>query len=160
MPYEKKKKFIVNILFYTVIAAITFFTIKYVLVWLMPFLIAFIVSAFIAPVANKISANFKVSKKFSACFTAFLFYSIAVGIIFLAGLGLYNGLKNLFSDLPYIYESNIAPTLASLLIQIQDFLVDVDPSLSNTVQEITTSFAKNFGSMVSDISVGAIAWMS
>ena len=160
MPYEKKKKFIVDILFYTVIAAITFFTIKYILVWIMPFLIAFIVSAFIAPVANKISANFRVSKKFSACFTAFLFYSIAVGIIFLAGLGLYNGLKNLFSDLPYIYESNIAPTLASLLIQIQDFLVDVDPSLSNTVQEITTSFAKNFGSMVSDISVGAIAWMS
>ena len=160
MPYEKKKKFIVDILFYTIIAAITFFTLKYVLVWVMPFLIAFIVSAFIAPVANKISANFRVSKKFSACFTAFLFYSIAVGIIFLAGFGLYNGLKNLFSDLPHIYENNIAPTLASLLVKMQDFLVGIDPSLSSTVQEITFGFAENSGSMVSDISVGAIGWMS
>lgn len=160
MSYEKKKKFIVDIVFYTFIAAIAFFAVKYALGWIMPFVIAFAVSAIVSPFANRISADLKVKKKFAACFSAFLFYSVAVGLIVLIGFGLYSALKNLFSDLPYIYESNIAPTFAALAVWLQDFLMGIDPALSSALQEFTASFAENFGSMVSDISVGAIGWLS
>ena len=43
---------------------------------------------------------------------------------------------------------------------VQQFLSEIDPSLSTSVQEFTSSFAENFGSMVSDISVSAISWLS
>ena len=160
MPYEKKKKFIVDILFFAIIAAICVFTVKYALKWIMPFVVAFVVSAFITPFANRISKDFKVGKKFSACFAAFLFYAIAVGLVVLIGFGLYAALRNLFYDLPYIYESNIAPTIASAMVWIEDFLIKLDPSLSSSMQDITADFSQNLGSMVSGISVGAVGWLS
>lgn len=160
MPYEKKKKFIVNILFYTIIAAIAIFIIKYVLGWIMPFVVAFAVSAIIVPAANKISQKFNISKKFASCFAAFIFYCFAVGLIILVGFGLYTALKNLFFDIPYIYENDIAPTFAFIMSSLQNFLMDIDPALSSSLQEFTTSFAQNFGSTVSGISVNAISWLS
>lgn len=160
MSYEKKKQFIVNILFYTILAAIAVFTVKYALKWIMPFVVAFVVSAVITPTANRISGYFKVSKKFAACFCAFLFYAVAVGLIVLTGFGLYVALKNFFSDLPFIFENSIAPTLASVSDSIQNFLAGVDPALSDTIKEASNAFAENFGSMISSISVGAVTWLS
>ena len=45
MSYEKKKKFIVDILFCAIIAALAVFTVKYLLNWILPFVVAFAVSA-------------------------------------------------------------------------------------------------------------------
>jgi len=160
MSYEKKKQFIVNILFYTIIAVIAVFTVKYALKWIMPFVVAFAVSAFITPYAKKVSGYFKVNKKFAACFCAFLFYGIAIGLIVLVGFGLYSALRSFFSDLPFIYESSIAPTIALAADSLQSFLAGIDPSLSNTLTESTGSLAESFGSVISGISVAAVSWLS
>jgi len=160
MSYEKKKRFIVNILFYSILAAAAVFTVKYALKWIMPFVVAFAVSAFITPAAKKISGYFKVSNKFAACFCAFLFYGFAIGLIGLVGFGLYTALKSFFSDLPFIYENSIAPTIASLTASLQSFLAGIDPALSSALTESTNSFAENFGSMISAVSVAAVSWLS
>ena len=160
MPYEKKKKFIVNVLFYAIIAAVIFLLVKYVLKWIMPFAVAFGVSAIINPFADKVSANFKVKKRFAAVFSTFIFYGIAVGLAVLVGFGLYNALKNLFSSMPYIYETSIAPTISSVMLWTEDFLADIDPALSRSLQDFASNFAANLGSTVSGISVKAIGWLS
>ncbi len=160
MSYEKKKQFLVNFLFYALLAAIFIFTIKYALKWILPFVIAFAVSAFITPMANKLSKYFKIKKKFAAFFCTFLFYSIAIGLIALIGFGLYGVLKNFFSHLPYIYENSIAPTISSVSVWIEEFLSKIDPMLSKTIIDATSGFSKNFGSLISAISVGAASWLS
>ena len=160
MSYDKKKKFIVNVIFYTVIAAIVFLMIKHVIGWILPFIAAFAVSAVIQPFSARISADFRVNRRFASCFSAFLFYGFAIGIIALSGFGIYSALKNLFYNLPFIYEESIAPAFSGMAASVQQFLSEIDPSLSTSMQEFTSSFAENFGSMVSDISVGAISWLS
>ena len=160
MPYEKKKKFIVDILFYAIIAALAVFTVKYLLNWILPFVVAFAVSAMVAPVADRVSADFRINRKFTACFFAFVFYCITAGLVFLIGLGLYTALKNLFYDLPLIYETSIEPTISSFILWIQQFLTGIDPDLGNAVSTGTSDFFENFGSTVSGISVTAIGWLS
>ena len=160
MSYDKKQKFIINIIFYSIIAAMVFLAIKYVVVWIMPFIVAFAVSAVIQPFSAKISADFRVNRRFAACFSAFLFYGFAIGVIALSGFGIYGALKKLFYNLPFIYEESIAPAFSGMAASVQQFLSGIDPSLSAGVQDFTSSFAENFGSMVSDISVGAISWLS
>ena len=160
MNYEKKKNFIVNIVFYTIVAAISFFAVKYVAGWIMPFIIAFCVSALINPVAANMSRSMKVNKKFSACFCAFMFYSIGVGLVALLGFGLYKSLKNWFFDLPAIFENNIEPFLASVFTFMQNTLANFDPELSNSLSEFAAQFVSNAGSVISGISVSAIGWLS
>ena len=92
MSYDKKKKFIVNVIFYTVIAAIVFLMVKYVIGWILPFIAAFAVSAVIQPFSAKISADFRVNRRFASCFSAFLFYGFAIGVIALSGFGIYSAL--------------------------------------------------------------------
>lgn len=160
MSYDKKKKFIVNFIFYALIAAMVFLAVKYVLKWIMPFVIAFAVSAIINPFAAKVSKDFRVNKRFAACFSAFLFYALGVGIIVLTGFGIYTALRNLFYDLPQIYNSSIEPTLASAVAFIQNSISAFDPSVSAAFEEFSSSFFSNAGSLISDISVNAVSWLS
>ena len=160
MSYDKKKKFIVNIIFYAMIASICFLALKYVLGWIMPFAVAFAVSALINPFASKVSKDFKVNKKFAACFSAFLFYALGVGIVVLTGFGIYTALRNLFYDLPVIYESSIEPTLASAVSFLQSTIAAFDPAVSAAFEEFTSEFFSNAGSIISNVSINAVSWLS
>lgn len=160
MSYEKKKKFIVNIIFYTIIAAICIFAVKYVLKWIMPFVVAFAVSAIINPFAVKVSRDFNVNKRFAACFSAFLFYSVGVGIIILAGFGIYAALRNLFYDLPQIYSESIEPALTSAGSFIQSTIAAFDPAVSAAFEDFMANFFANAAGLISSISVSALSWMS
>ena len=160
MSYERKKKFIVNIVFFTMAAAITVFILKYVVGWIMPFFIAFAVSAAINPLACKVSQQFKVKKKFAACFCAFLFYAVGVGLVVLIGFGIYLALKNWFADLPYIYAENIEPFIGSVPQIVQNFIAAVAPDMAETITASAQQFVANLGTAISDISVSAIGWLS
>jgi len=160
MSYDKKKKFIVDIIFYAIIAAACVFAVKYALKWIMPFVVAFAVSALINPFAVKVSKDFKVNKKFAACFSAFLFYAVGVGIIVLTGFGIYAALRNLFYDLPQIYADSIEPALASSIAFIQSTIASFDPSVSAEFEEFTSNFFSNAGSHISALSVNAVSWLS
>jgi len=160
MSYDKKKQFIVNILFYAIITAIFVFAVKYALRWIMPFVVAFIVSAIINPFALKVAKDFRVSKKFAACFSAFLFYAIGIGIIVLAGFGIYTALRRLFFDLPQIYTESFEPALASAVTFMQSTIAAFDPSVSVAFEELTENFLANAGSLISGISVKALSWLS
>lgn len=160
MTYEKKKKFIVNIIFFAIIAAITIFTVKYVIGWIMPFIIAFCVAAVINPFASKISKLLHVNKKISALLCTFLFYAIGVGVICLICFGIYCALRNWLVDLPDIYANNIAPALSGFMMWLQNSLSSLSPELGQTFMESADQFFSNFGSKISDISVSAISYLS
>lgn len=160
MPYDKKKKFIVDTLFYSIIIALVIFVIKYALGYVMPFIVAFLVSAIIAPVAEKISVRFKTSPKFTACFFAFIFYCIAAGLIILACFGMYKASEKLFYNLPFIYHNSIEPAIASFAMSAQRFISDINLPLNDTVQNVAMSFTDNLGQTISDISVAAIGRFS
>lgn len=160
MSYEKKKKFIVNIVFFAVVAAIVVFVCKYVIGWIMPFFIAFAVSAIINPLADRLSREFKIKKKFAACFCAFLFYAVGVALIVLIGFGIYLALKNWFFDLPAIYADNIEPFISNVFAFVQNTLSAAAPELAETVNSAVSQFVANLGASISNISVTALSWLS
>lgn len=160
MQYEKKKKFIVNIAYYSVIAAIFFLSLKYGLSWFLPFVTAFAVSMLMRPLATKISANLKVNEKIAACVCSVIFYSVAVFLIILAGFNLVGMLRNLFFNLPSIYEKEIAPAVYEMLEWLQGVLVTLDPALVNAVDDFSNQIFTNLGSSISAISITAITALS
>lgn len=147
-------------MFYATIIALAVFAAKYLLNPITPFVIAFAVSAMISPVADKISADFKINKIFTACFATFVFYSITAGLVVLTGFGLYTALKNLFYNLPFIYENSIGPAISEFTLWLQQVLCGINPELCGIFSDFTAVFFENFGSIISDASVDAIGGLS
>lgn len=158
MDYDRKKKFIVNTIFFIIIAAILFFVVKYALSWLMPFVMAFVVATIVKPLSCKISKQFRVGRKFSACFCSFLFYAFAVTLIFLCGFGIFNASKNLLFNLPSIYKDDIEPAVISALDFFQETF-DKMP-ISADINDITDIILANLQSMISSFSITALAFLS
>lgn len=111
----------------------------------------------IAPVADRISADLKINKTFTACFAVFVFYSIAAGLVVLIGLGLYTALKNLFYNLPLIYENSIEPTISYFTLWLQQAIYGINPELCGIFDKTAASFFENLGSIVSNVSVDTIS---
>ena len=160
MSYEKKKKFIIDTIFYAVIAALCFFTVKYVIGWIIPFAVAFAVSAMVQPFASRFSADFRISRRFAACFSAFLFYGLVSVFAILICFGLYHALRNLFFSLPFIYENSVIPAFETITASLMQFFEKIDPALSAYLADFTGSFSANLGSTVSKISVNAVSRLS
>ncbi|MEG2929472.1 MAG: sporulation integral membrane protein YtvI [Oscillospiraceae bacterium] len=160
MPYEKRKKFIVDVTYYSLIAAMFFLGLKYGLEWLLPFIIAFGVAMIMRPLAKKISMAFRVNEKIAACFCSIIFYGITLFLIIFASFNLFALLKNLFFGLPTLYTSEIEPAIVHVLDSIQNALITLDPALEGAVEDFTIRISANLGASISSISMSAIAAMS
>ena len=78
MTTEQKKKFIVDMAFYGVIAALTVLTVKYVLVWLAPFVAGFLIAYFLRPVVRLIEKwTGGVQRKRTGLFVIGCFYAVS-----------------------------------------------------------------------------------
>ncbi|MEG1801309.1 MAG: sporulation integral membrane protein YtvI, partial [Oscillospiraceae bacterium] len=160
MPYEKRKKFIVDVAYYSLIAAMFFLGLKYGLEWFLPFIIAFGVSMIMRPLAKKVSANFRVNEKIAACFCSVIFYGVTLFLILFASFNLFVLLKNLFFSLPAIYAKEIEPAIVHILDSVQNALIRVDPALEGAVEDFTMRLSENLGASISTISMTAVAAMS
>ncbi|MBQ3140707.1 MAG: sporulation integral membrane protein YtvI [Clostridia bacterium] len=81
MNIESKREFIINCLFYAIVAAILFLGLKYVAGWFLPFIIGYCFAA----LANRLAARFtgrrKKPGKFTSVISALIIFVIIVGAV-------------------------------------------------------------------------------
>lgn len=157
--YVKRKQFIVNVLFFGITAAILYMVVKYVLGWVMPFLIGFLVSLLLRPAIRLISQKSRIPYKVVALILALLFYAAVVTLLVLIGARVIVILQDGFARLPTIYAQQIEPLLRSLLERIEE-LSKFDPNLEQLIQNMTTSLSDSAGSVVTSISTQVIVALS
>ena len=81
MNVEKKREFIINVIYFLIIGAIIYITIKYALWWFLPFVIGFGIAFMLKPLINMMTKKFKVNRKIVAGVTVLGFYA-TVGALF------------------------------------------------------------------------------
>ena len=74
MEIEKKRKFIINILYFAIILAIVWVILEWGLSLIMPFIIAFLISWALQRPIRFLSEKLRVHKKILAIFLVLLFY--------------------------------------------------------------------------------------
>ncbi len=160
MNVEKKREFIINVIYFLIIAAIIYITIKYALGWFLPFVLGFGIAFMLKPLINLITKKLKINRKIVAGLTVLLFYGTVGALFTLIIVKVFIALKEVFMKLPEVYRNSIEPIIFNISNNVDDWVIKLDPTLVETIREMISSIAESLGSIVSSISSGVVAFIS
>lgn len=160
MKTEKRRAFIINFLYFTLIMAVSFIIIKYGLPMLSPFVIAFLIAYVLRRPIGYISGRLGISRKLSAILTVLLFYCTIGLLISLLSVKAISSFSTLIGNLPGIYAYHVEPALKGLFDTLEQSALRVDASLLDAFDEMEGQFVQSLGQMVSRLSMEAMSWIS
>lgn len=160
MTMEKRKDFIVNIIYYGMITAMVYFVVKYAFGLMFPFMIGFIVSFLLNPAISFISQKLRIPQKLVAMVLVLLLFTAAGMVISWIGIRAFAGIKEGVTRLPEVYNDIIEPVIQQLFDNIEENVAKFDPLLVQVINEIAASLSKSMGSIVSSFSSTAIRFVS
>ncbi len=157
---EKKKKFIIDIMYLVCIGVLFFFFFKYVFEPIIPFLIAFIVAYFIRYGVRRTGVKSEKIKKLVTVGFVLLFYSVIFTILTLVGVKMIDKLIGLIQSLPRLYNENIPPLLAQLSKLIEEVALKFDTNVAREVEKAFEEFQASLGKYITDFSFAAFSIIS
>ena len=156
MNIEKKRRFIINTVFYAFIVGLILIICKYLLPILLPFIIAFIMASFLVIPAKKISGNDSKARRLCAILVGVAFFILLfLGIAFL-GVALVEWFLGFLEFIPRIYQEEILPFLNYLYKEVSEKISFHDAEITKRVNGIFQSVIGNIGNFISSFSVNAI----
>ena len=97
---ERRKAFIINLMFFAAIVIIIYICFKYLLTWLAPFIIGFIIAAVFNPAIRVLEKRLRIGRKAIASIVVVLGYAVIVSLLALLLIQVITILKRLFTQLP------------------------------------------------------------
>ncbi|MDD6251105.1 MAG: sporulation integral membrane protein YtvI [Oscillospiraceae bacterium] len=135
---EKKKKLIINVLFVATIAAIVYFTIKYLMIWLMPFVIGVIVAICLQRPVAFLTRKTKISRTLWSILLVFVVLAALVGLIFLI---IWKVIDEAGGFVEWV--QNLIPQIKNTLSQFTGWLVNITDKLPVDMEKILSQIPKN-----------------
>lgn len=160
---EKKKQFLISAAYYLGIAAIVFFSLKYILGIIMPFVLGFSIAAVLSPAVRFLSHKYKMKYRPAAIFTLLLVYATLGTLIAIAALRFVIWAGDFLSDLPTLYRTSVEPAIARAYEWISALASRFAPSSDEVVGGIGgifESLSTSLATAVSDASVRALSALS
>lgn len=143
---EKRREFIINVAFYTIIVILSYLCIKYVAKWIMPFIVGFFIALIFKPVISALHKTTKINRKLCAVLVLLLGYALIILLLWVIGSGVFTSLSNLFTQLPSYYNENIYPSFMS----IYEFIVDLSARISPDTMDQLYSMFESFTDKLRD----------
>lgn len=160
MDYEKRKRFIVNLLYFGLIALLAYLAIKYGYGLLSPFLLAFFIAYLLKTPAKFIARKTKLPYKPVSLLLVLLFYGTAGVLISLLSIKLVTSVTGFVATFPAIYSGEIEPALAAFFSGIEQTVFRMDAALVATLNNLFTQFIQSIGDLVTNLSVKAVGSLS
>ena len=160
MKAKQRKKFIINVVYFTLIGVMIYVAVKYALGYFVPFIIGFIIALILKPAINAISKKTRIHEKAVAVILIVFTYCI-IGFLFTwIGLKIIVALREGFINLPHMYAENIEPAIAGLFDNAEELIARLDPVMVKAIEDMSTSLSQSAGTVVSEISTRVIGFAS
>lgn len=153
MEIEKKRKFIINILYFAIILAIVWVILEWGLSLIMPFIIAFLISWALQRPIRFLSEKLRVHKKILAIFLVLLFYCTIGLLIALLIIKSFSAVGELIANLPALYEAHINPLIGKIYDSLESSFIRLDPELMNALDTLIQDSAASIGEIISGLSM-------
>lgn len=160
MDYEKRKRFIVNLLYCGLIALLVYFTIQYGFGLLSPFLLAFLLATFLKTPAKFIARKTKLPYKPIVLLLVLLFYGTVGILAALIGIRLTASVTNIVIALPDIYTSEIEPALSIFFNSFEQTMFQMDSALVSALNDLFMQLIQSVGELLTSLSVKAVGTLS
>lgn len=156
MGIEEKRKLIINVLYYTIIAVAVYLAVRYVYPLLAPFLIGLFIAFALRKPIGFFTRKLHLRRGIVAVFLTALMYA-TVGTLFgLILVRLIIFAKDLFWDLPRLYRSELEPHLRGLTTWLENIAPRMAPGLSVAISDILTQLIDSLGNLISSFSVRVV----
>jgi len=157
---EKKKAFIVNILFYGLLILLGWAVCKYILPVLIPFIIAFVIATVLhAGVRRICKKEGRMKRMISLLFVAG-FYAVFFTVIAIAGVKIVEAVSGLLMAAPEFYTEEIVPALTNLVGTVEQWFASIDPHVAEQIVDVSLKVVTNLGSSITNFSVKAVGIIS
>lgn len=158
--YEKRKRLIINVVFFSMIGAAVFAVCRYLLPVLVPFLVAFVIAAVMQTPIKKIGGESRNRQKITAVLLCSLFYAVFFLLVTVLGVKLFQGVGDVVANAPSLYHDWIAPILDEVAGRMEIAAASVDEGLSQKVEDAFREFSQNAGQYVTDWSLKMVRMLS
>lgn len=136
---EKKKKFIINALYFVIIFALFYLGMLYLFNWIWPFLLAFFIAMMLQRPLDFISRHSRINRRIASIILIFFVFAIAIVLIGLVGARIVDEVKGFVSyvtsrmdDLPKLLD-----TVKLNIIHFLRFLPDeMEASVTENINEM------------------------
>ena len=153
---DKRRKFIINVAYWAIIAGIAYLIMRYLLNLLLPFVIALLVAWLLRPLSRFYRQRLPRVASALIVLTVLLFYALIGVLAALVLVDLLTGLASYLDKLPNVYNQTIEPGLKDLYANAQALAARFDPSVADVVNMVLPQVISSVGGAVTDFSVGAV----
>ncbi|MCM1468001.1 MAG: sporulation integral membrane protein YtvI [Alistipes sp.] len=157
---EKRRRFIINVLYWGIIGAIVLLALRVSEPVLGPLVISFIIAWILARPIAWISEKIHLKKPVVALVIVLLFYIVIGTAISRLFMHVYAYARNFVITFPQVYETHIAPALESFFNWVEETWGKFDPSFREMFEEKSDDILTSLGGIVSEISSGTITAVS
>lgn len=138
---EKRREFIINTAYFSLIAVIVYLCFKYVAGWIMPFIIGFAIAFMSRPTVNMLCKIPKMNRKFAALLVLIVEYALIIFLVWTLGSSIYSSIKDLFVKLPTYYDNTILPFLDNTVTTFEDLASRISPETLNEIYAMLENMA-------------------
>lgn len=138
---EKRKRFIINTAFVIIIAVIFYAVIKYALSVLLPFFIAFVLSALLQPAVRFIRKKTKLRQKKASLIVVVMFLCTIGVLLSLLAIEIFILVRDLLSSAPAYYSGTIQPAILNLVKYAETFLKNFDSDIVLDYNDMLPQFS-------------------
>lgn len=156
MTIEEKKKFIINVAFIVTAYSVLYFVFVYVIHWIMPFIVGFLIALGLRPLAKFIRKRVKGTGKGVAIFVVALFYATVAIILWLFVTFLITQLTDLIYALPNLYFTKVEP----ILLEFNDWIVAntelISEDAATTLSQVITNGINYISDVIKNTSINIV----
>lgn len=145
---SRRLRFLINLLYYGVLLAIGIVVVRYLFIWMLPFVMALVVAASLQRPLGWLVRRTKISKKFFSVVLVVLFVLILAAIVAIVGWRLVLGIIRFVSDKNNIHlientVNGITNGFNGLVIKFSAFLSEsATASLQEAIKEVSSSLIR------------------
>lgn len=151
MNLEKRKAFILSVIYIAIILGLGYIIIKYLLPLLMPFIIGLVIAVIFRRLIDYIEKKTRIKRSFVSIIILIIFYGVLVLILSIIGAKVFTFLKDVFGQLPDLYIYTIEPALEEITYNFMEQFPDLKPYIEEFILNISDTlfaFIKNASSTV------------
>lgn len=152
---ERRRRFLLQLCFWAAVAAIGYGVLRYVLVWLLPFLLAWAVAAAVEPTVQRLRRRMHLTRGFLAALVTIL--TVAVSVIFLSSCltALWRQFSALLQQTPQLLAP-LPQRFALLTERLESYRVTLPPHAAQAVNEAVVALGDALSRAAAELSAALL----
>lgn len=157
---KKKLAFIIQMVFIAVIVVLVYLVTKYLIGWILPFLVAFGIVSLVNPVICVIKKNLKIKQEIVSLLVILLIYALVGVLLFLIIMQLVLLIRDGLTILPSYYTNTVQPALVKASNAIVAFFQDLPEEWQGQISAISDDVLNALQSFLFELSSKGIRAVS